>query len=68
LYQSVLPRLCVLQTLAKTRTFLQQLSAPPDFVPAHLEALSSTAAAAAAAPPAEKQQQQQQAEDGKAEQ
>jgi hypothetical protein len=54
------------QTLAKTRTFLQQLSAPPDFVPAHLEALSSTPAAAATLP-AEKQQQQQ-AEDGKAEQ
>jgi hypothetical protein len=38
-----------LQTMAKTRTFLRQLSAPPDFVPANLEALSSAAPAAAAA-------------------
>jgi hypothetical protein len=52
-----------LQTLAKTRTFLQQLSAPPDFVPANLEALSAATAAPAAA-----EQQQQQEKDAKGEQ
>jgi hypothetical protein len=63
---TLLPDCPAAQTLAKTRTFLQQLSAPPDFVPANLEALSSAtpAAATAAAAPAAAEQQQQQQQDG----
>lgn len=43
----------LLQGLAKTRSFLGQLSAQPDFVPAHLDELTAAAW---------KQQQQQQAQ------
>jgi len=44
------------QGMVKTRSFLSQLSAPPDFVPAHLEELTT-----AALQQKQKQQQQQQA-------
>jgi hypothetical protein len=46
--------LLLLQGLAKARSFLGQLTALPDFLPAHLEELTTAAL--------QKQQQQQQAE------